>query len=240
MSNVENQPEGSIMLAFAPFDGAVQAAADTVSAIAAVAAPLAGGNATALAIVGCTIAVRLLLLPLSLLQIRGEQRRAALAPRLRELQRRHRDDREQLHAEIVALYRSSGASPLAGCLPALLQAPFFLVLYRLATHPPAGSELLTASLFGVPLGHQLVDGLAGAAAPVFAGLFGLLAVVAWATSRRLRRQATAGTPRLVALLPYATLLVAGIAPLAAGLYLLTTTACTAVLYGVTARNGAGP
>jgi YidC/Oxa1 family membrane protein insertase len=220
------------MLAFAPFDGAVEAAATAVSAIATVVVPVAGGNATALAIVGFTIAVRLALLPLSLLQLRGERRRAELGPRLRELQRRHRDDPNRFQAETLALYRATGASPFTGCLPALLQAPFFLVMYRLATHPPAGSDLLTDSMFGVSLGHQLIDGLAGAAAPVFAGLLLSLAGLAWWQSRRMRRQATAGMPRLVALLPYATLLVAGIAPLAAGLYLLTTTACTAILYRV--------
>jgi YidC/Oxa1 family membrane protein insertase len=97
----------------------------------------------------------------------------------------------------------------------------------------------------VPLGHQLADGLAGAAGPVFAGLFMLLAGVAWWLSRRLRRQAAAapgpaaGLARVVPLLPYGTLLVAAITPLAAGLYLLTTTACTAVLHRITAPASGG-
>jgi YidC/Oxa1 family membrane protein insertase len=216
------------MLTFAPLDGAVNAAATAVSALAAAAAPLAGANATALAIVAVTIIVRLAISPLSYLQAQGERRRAALAPRLRELQSRHRDDRERLHAETIALYRTEGVNPFGGCLPALLQAPFFLVMYRLATRPPAGTDLLAESLFGVPLGHHLADGLAGAAGPVFAGLFALLAAVAWWLSRRLRSQATGGLARVVRLLPWGTLPVAAIAPLAAGLYLLATTAWTAL------------
>jgi YidC/Oxa1 family membrane protein insertase len=217
------------VLTFAPLDGAVGVAAHLVSTLATAAAPLAGANAAAVGIIGLTVVVRLLLSPLSYLQARGERRRATLAPRLRELQHRYRDDRPRLHTETMALYRDTGVNPLGGCLPVLLQAPFFLVIYRLATSPPAGHELLTGSLFGVPLWHQLADGLAGAAGPVFAGLFVLLAVVAWQMSRRIRRAVAgndpaAGVARVVPLLPYGTLLVAAFVPLAAGLYLLATTA----------------
>ena len=126
------------MLTFAPLDGAVSAAAHLVSIFTTAAAPLAGANAAAVGIIGLTVAVRLLLSPLSYLQVRGERRRATLAPRLRELQDRYRDDRPRLQAETMALYRDAGVNPLGGCLPALLQAPFFLVMYRLATSPPAG------------------------------------------------------------------------------------------------------
>ena len=166
------------MLSFAPLDAAVGVAGTIVSTVATVAAPVAGANAAALAIVGLTIAVRLLISPLSYLQVRAERRRAGLAPRLRDLHRSHRDDPARLRAELAVLYRAEGVNPLGGCLPALLQAPFFLVMYRLATAPPAGIPLLDQTLFGVPLGHQLADGLAGAAGPVFAGLLAFLAALA--------------------------------------------------------------
>jgi YidC/Oxa1 family membrane protein insertase len=231
------------MLMFPPLDAAVGTAAAVVSTFAAIAAPLAGANATALAIVGFTLVVRLAISPLSYLQVRAERGRAALAPRLRELHRRHRDDRARLQAELMALYRAERVNPFGGCLPALLQAPFFLVMYRLATDPPAGGDLLAETLFGVPLGHRLADGLAGAAAPVFACLLVLLAVLAWWLSRRLRRRMSAGGPdapaplaRLLPLLPYGTLAVAAFTPLAAGLYLLTTTAWTALEHA-TLRRG---
>lgn len=227
------------MLAFPPLDAAVGIAATTVSALTAIAGPIAGVNATAAGIVGVTILIRLLLSPLSYLQVRAERRRAALAPRLKELQRRYRHDRARLNAETLALYRTEKANPLGGCLPALLQAPFFLVMYRLATHPPAGAGLLEEPLFGVALGHHLLDGLTGAAGPVFGVLFLALAAVAFGLSRRHRRAAAAGAAaanedggpaatlaRLLPLLPYTTLVVAAVVPLAAGLYLVTTTAWT--------------
>lgn len=247
------------MLAFPPLDGAVAVAGAAVATLAVTATPLAGANATGLAIVAATILVRLLLSPLSYLQARGERRRAALAPRLRDLQRRYQHDRARLSAETMALYRSAGVNPLGGCLPVLAQTPFFLVMYRLAIAPPASAPLLDGSLFSVALGHRLADGLAGAAGPVFGVLFAGLAGLAWWLSRRARRTAadqaaagaterggsaagqgasTAALVRLAPLLPYGTLLVAAVVPLAAVLYLVTTTAWTALEHAVLRRPAA--
>lgn len=248
------------MLAFAPFDAAVDAASTAVTALATALEPLAGGAAAAVAIVLATVVVRLLISPLTVAQIRGERRRAALAPRVRELQLRYADDPARLRDELAALYRSAGVSPLAGCLPALLQAPFFLVMYRLFSTDD-GTGLLAERLAGVPLGQHLTDGLAGAAGPLFGVLLAGLAALAWLTSRRMRRAATGvvlpGGPagpaagpggaagdaaavlgRLLPLLPYATLVVALVLPLGGVLYLLTTTAWTAAEQTVLRRERA--
>ncbi len=240
------------MLAFAPLDAATGVAFSVVSTLASTVAPLAGGVATAAAIVLFTLGVRLLISPLTYAQVRGERRRAALAPRIAGLQRRHRGDPARLGTEVAALYRAEGVSPAAGCLPALLQMPFFLVMYRLFTSPTVTGRpngLLTERLFGVPLGSHLGDaaGAAGAALPVFAVLLALLALLAWWSSRRMRRAGVlAGAPadagtglaavgRVLPLLPYATPLVAAVAPLAAGLYLVTTTAFTALEHALLRR-----
>src|SRR5262245_49351324 len=119
------------MLAFAPLDGAVGAAYHLVTALARGLEPLFAGGATAAAIIAFTAGVRLMLLPLTLRQIRGERANARLLPQARELRERHRADPAKLSSELVALYRTEGASPLGGCLPALLQVPFFMVMYRL-------------------------------------------------------------------------------------------------------------
>ncbi|BCL13707.1 YidC/Oxa1 family membrane protein insertase [Micromonospora sagamiensis] len=266
------------MLAFAPLDAAVDVASHAVSALATALAPLSGGAATAVAIVGFTVAVRLLIAPLTVAQVRGERRRAALAPQVGELRRRYADDPVRLQRELLDLYRSAGASPLAGCLPALLQAPFFLVMYRLFT---AGDQSpLTGWLVGVPLGHELGDGLAGAAGPVWGVLLAALLALAWLASRRMRRTMAAGSAssggssasagpvssggpassggpvssggpaavggvagdlgatvgRILPLLPYATLPVALVVPLAGVLYLVTTTAFTALEHTVLRRG----
>ncbi|MEU4792932.1 membrane protein insertase YidC [Micromonospora tulbaghiae] len=231
------------MLAFAPLHSAASAAATVVTWLADVLAPLTGGAATAAAIVLFTVAVRLLISPLTVAQVRGERRRTALAPEVRELQRRYADDPARLQSEVFALYRNAGASPVAGCLPALLQAPFFLVMYRVFATGDGAPELLGERLAGVPLGWHLGDGLAGPVPLVFGVLLAALLALAWWSSRRMRRAAAAtgtvaGTPtegpgaavlgRLLPLLPYGTVLVALVVPLAAVLYLVTTTAWTAL------------
>ncbi|WP_344750482.1 YidC/Oxa1 family membrane protein insertase, partial [Micromonospora olivasterospora] len=97
----------------------------------------------------------------------------------------------RLRTELFALYRSAGASPVAGCLPALLQAPFFLVMYRLFSTDEGGTALLAERLAGVPLGWHLADGLTGAAGPLFGALLAALLALAWWSSRRARRAAAA-------------------------------------------------
>ncbi|MET7746971.1 membrane protein insertase YidC [Micromonospora sp. NPDC005367] len=256
------------MLAFAPLHAVVGVAGTALAHLTALLEPIAGGVATAAAIVLFTVAVRLLLSPLTVAQVRGERRRAALAPQVRELQRRYANDPTRLQSELFALYRSAGANPVAGCLPMLLQAPFLLVTYRLFSTTEGGTGLLDERLAGVPLGHHFGDGLVGAAGPLFALLLTALAVLAWLASRRMRRAAAgpgAGTPvaagggsardgdgaaaglpgaallgRLLPLLPYTTVLVAPVLPLAALLYLVTTTAWTALEQAVLRRPQAGP
>ncbi|MGV9215500.1 YidC/Oxa1 family membrane protein insertase [Micromonospora sp. RB23] len=243
------------MLAFTPLHTVIGVAGGALSWLTDLLEPLAGGAATVAAIVLLTVAVRLLITPLTVAQVRGERRRAALAPQVRELQQRYADDPATLQREVFALYRSAGANPVAGCLPLLIQAPFLLVLYRLFATDEGGTGLLDERLAGVPLGHHLGDGLAGAAGPLFAGLLLALLALAWWSSRRARRASAAvgtvaGTPvegpgaatlgRLLPLLPFTTVLVALVLPLAAVIYLVTTTAWSALEQVVLRRPQAAP
>ncbi|WP_063746861.1 YidC/Oxa1 family membrane protein insertase [Catenuloplanes japonicus] len=227
------------MLAFGPIDGAAGIAGTVVSSIASFTAPLTGTAATAIAIILFTMGVRLLISPLTWAQIRGQRRTAALAPRLRELQDKHRKDPAALQAEMMKLYREEGASPLGGCLPALLQIPFFTVMYRLFTTPQIAGEhnaLLDERFFGTPLDAHVTDG----GLVLFGVLLTMLTVLAWWSSRRMAlvQAATPVSPdappgqaqimRLMRYLPYGTVLFACIVPLAAVLYLVTTTTWTAV------------
>lgn len=162
-----------------------------------------GGAATAIAV--CTLAVRLLLLPLTVRAVRAQR---------------------------------------GGALFGLLQAPVFFVLYRLfyapriAGHPNA---LLSQALFGVRLGARFPAG-GGSHLLVFGVLFAALGLLGWWFSRWSRRVARAtGTPAgwLVRLAPYATVAVAAYVPLAAGIYLVTTRAVSAV-ETVVLRTGLPP
>lgn len=204
------------MSLFDLFDGAVGAAHCAIEQLATVVP-------AALAVILFTLLVRLLISPLSYLQVRGERRRRALAPQIAKLQEKYRTDARKLAAETIALQRANGVGPVVGLLPGLVQAPFFLIMYRVALEAPAGYFL------GVPLAAHLVAGL-----PAFALLLTLAGVLAWWTSRRMR--ALSGSPPLIRCLPYLTVLAVAWMPLAAGLYLVTSAAWTALEHLVWQRG----
>jgi YidC/Oxa1 family membrane protein insertase len=214
------------------FDAPISAAYTLVSWLASLVEPLTGPYSAVVAIVLCTVAVRLLLLPLSLAALRGERSRTTLLPQIRDLSAKHKDDPERLRQEIAELQQSSGTTVLAGCLPMLAQLPFFWLLYTVfSTAVVAGqaNQLLAGTVLGAGLGlHWPLI----AATPAYVVLAVLLAVVAYFSSRRQVRQLDESAPalsrRLARVLPYGTLVTAAFIPLAAGLYLLTTTTWTLV------------
>ncbi|HEY7595404.1 MAG TPA: membrane protein insertase YidC [Actinophytocola sp.] len=89
----------------------------------------ASGLAWALAVVFLVFTVRALLLRPALGQLRAARRARELAPQLAKLREKYAGDRQRLTQEMRKLYAEHGASPLGGCLPALLQIPVFLSLY---------------------------------------------------------------------------------------------------------------
>ncbi|GAA3176587.1 MULTISPECIES: YidC/Oxa1 family membrane protein insertase [Streptomyces] len=224
--------------------------------------PFFGASATAAAIVLCTLAVRAALHPLARAAARGEKARAALAPQLTALQRKHKRDPEKLRRATTELYATTGASPLAGCLPSLLQLPVFFVMYHLFS--TGGSGLLGHTLLGAPLGGHWTQALAdggpfGPQGLVYLGLFALVTAVATWNLRRARAAAArrpagespalpgaAGLTKALPLLSYATLITVAVVPLAAALYVVTTTAWTAAERALIHRErpavaaGAGP
>ena len=228
---------------FSLLGAAVGAAYHAVSALALVLAPLPGGLAAAAAIVIFTLAVRLLLLPLSYYAIRGQACQARLAPQIQALRQRHAAHPERLQRELTALYRREGTGVFAGFLPLLLQLPLLSIVYALfrsGTIAGQPNGLLGHDLLGAPLGSHWLSGPGplSAQGAVFLGLFALLAVAAWLAARVARKIAAQQAPAppappggavgwLVRVLPYTTLAIAAVMPLAAGLYLLTTTAWAA-------------
>ncbi len=238
----------------------VDAAYHLVSGLTGILSPVLGGLAAVAAIVVFTMAVRLLLMPLSLRALRGQAAQARLAPQLLALRQRHGKQPERLQREMAALYKREGTSMFAGFAPLLLQWPFLSVMYLLFRSPTVGgtaNTLLTHDLLGVPLGAHWLSGTGPASAQgaVFLGLFVLLAGLCWLSARLGRlmtAQATgtspapgaAGSPGLlVRALPYLTVVIAAFAPLAAGIYLLTTLAWSLaerMLYSRSARRKAGP
>jgi YidC/Oxa1 family membrane protein insertase len=96
-------------------------------------APIFGkssGASWALSIVLLTMAMRLLLFPLFVKQIKNQRAMNALQPKMKELQAKYKNDKEKLNQEMMALWKEHGANPFAGCLPLLVQMPVFFALFR--------------------------------------------------------------------------------------------------------------
>jgi YidC/Oxa1 family membrane protein insertase len=92
--------------------------------------PDAGGT-WALSIIGLTLVVRALLIPLFVKQIKSSRNMQLIQPKVKELQKKYGHDRERLAAETMALYKETGTNPFASCLPILVQMPIFLALFRM-------------------------------------------------------------------------------------------------------------
>ncbi|MGZ6792480.1 MAG: membrane protein insertase YidC [Mycobacteriales bacterium] len=92
--------------------------------------PAGSGWAWGLSIVLLTISVRVLLFPLFVKQIKSQRRMQELAPKIKELQTKHKGDRETLNTELMKLYKDHGTNPISGCLPLVLQLPIFFALFR--------------------------------------------------------------------------------------------------------------
>ncbi|HET8985647.1 MAG TPA: membrane protein insertase YidC [Trueperaceae bacterium] len=83
-----------------------------------------------LSIIVLTLMFRVVVWPLISTQTRSMFGMQALQPKIKELQRKHKDDREKLTQETMKLYREAGVNPAGGCLPILLQMPLFIILWR--------------------------------------------------------------------------------------------------------------
>jgi YidC/Oxa1 family membrane protein insertase len=230
---------------FAPIAAVLDAAYSVVTALAALLEPIAGAAGSALAIVLITLALRTVLIPVGASQVRAEFTRRRLAPRLQQLQKKYKKNPQLLQQKTMEFYASEKASPLAGMLPTLLQAPVLSVVYGLFILPTINGHsngLLAQHLLGVPLGTSMVHLLGarplGPDVLVFAGLLLVIGVVAYAARRVALRLATPlpddaapGMRRVNAALswlPFLTMLFAALVPLAATIYLTVTTAWTLV------------
>jgi YidC/Oxa1 family membrane protein insertase len=102
---------------------------------------LLGTNWTwVLAIVFLVVTVRVVLFPIFVKQIKSQRAMQALQPRVKELQEKHKGDRETLQKAMMELYKVEKANPLMGCLPMFLQIPVFLGLFHTLRHLVPGKN----------------------------------------------------------------------------------------------------
>ena len=225
-----------------------------VFALTTVLTPVLGGLAAVAGIIVITIAVRLLVSPLTFRALRGQAAQTRLAPEIQRLRQRYGKQPERLQREVTALYQREGTSMFAGFAPLLVQWPVFSVLYLLFRSPTVGggaNRLLSRDLLGVPLGSHWLSGagVLSAHGVVFLGVLAVLASACWYAARVARRAlpqpalapaaasasakpspAAPGSGALTAfgkVAPYLTVVIAAFAPLAGVIYLVTSTGWSA-------------
>jgi YidC/Oxa1 family membrane protein insertase len=103
------------------------------------------GWAWALSIVGLTVVVRILLIPLFVRQIHSSRRMQLIQPEMQKIQKKYKGKRDPesqkaQQAEIMDLYRRTGTNPFSSCLPILIQSPFFFALFQLLNNLKAQAE----------------------------------------------------------------------------------------------------
>ena len=82
-----------------------------------------------LSIIGLVILIRIILIPLFVKQIKSQRALTALQPHMKEIQKKHKDDRQKQSEEMMKLYKEHKTNPLASCFPILAQAPIFFALF---------------------------------------------------------------------------------------------------------------
>ncbi len=81
-------------------------------------------------IVILTILIKLVLYPLSYKGMMSMQKLKDLAPKMKEIQVKYKDDKQKQSMHMMELYKKHGANPMGGCLPLILQIPVFFAIYR--------------------------------------------------------------------------------------------------------------
>ncbi|HHY17796.1 MAG TPA: YidC/Oxa1 family membrane protein insertase, partial [Firmicutes bacterium] len=108
-----------------------------------------------LSIIGLTVLVRLLILPITIMQGRSAQRMAIIQPELEKIQKKYKDDPERLNLEIMDIYRRNKANPASSCILPLIQLPVLWAMIRaLEAHPAMKEGVFLGLKLGEPAMQQ--------------------------------------------------------------------------------------
>jgi YidC/Oxa1 family membrane protein insertase len=196
--------------------------------------PLLGSQSYWFSIVLLTVAVRILLIPLTVKQVKSTRVMQELAPEIKKLQAKHKNDRTKLNEEMMALYKERGFNPMAGCWPLLAQAPFFFALYQVIFRPVIAGEpniLYGKTFFGIPLQqHWLAlagwDKIISAAGLTILILTTIMALTTYISQRQLMNKQTAQVnpqqQTIMKIMPLMFFVFAVNVPLAVIIYWVTT------------------
>ncbi|WP_214107901.1 membrane protein insertase YidC [Acrocarpospora catenulata] len=123
----------------------------------------ASGLNWALTIITLTVLMRILIFPLFLKQMRSSKKMQELAPKIQDLRKRYKNDKQRMNQEVMRVYQEAGANPLGGCLPILAQFPIFISMFtvlnaiahgqhdKFGMTPELVDSARAAHIFGAPL-----------------------------------------------------------------------------------------
>ena len=170
---------------------------------------IGGGWAWALSIVGLTVVVRIVLIPLFVKQIHSSRRMQLIQPEMQKIQAKYKgktdpESRQAMTQETMDLYKKTGTNPFSSCLPILLQSPFFFALFTVlnnlkgiaeGTHPAIGPitpavahEIESSNIFGAPFSSTFMGSTDTATKIVTVVLIILMSVSTFTTQRQLMRK----------------------------------------------------
>lgn len=83
-----------------------------------------------LAIILMTIAIKLVMFPLTQKQMKSMRGMQAIQPKIKNIQDKYKDDPQTMQRKVMELYKEHGVSPFGGCLPLIIQMPIFIAFYQ--------------------------------------------------------------------------------------------------------------
>ncbi len=90
-----------------------------------------------LAIIVFTVAIKLILIPLTLPQIKSSKKMQDIQPQLTKIQNKYKNDPETMNQKVMELYQKNNINPMSGCLPLLIQLPILWALFAMFRDYPA-------------------------------------------------------------------------------------------------------
>lgn len=171
--------------------------------------PADSGWAWAFSIVGLTVLVRVLLIPIFVRQIHASRKMQLIQPEMQKIQAKYKgksdpESRQAMTQETMDLYKRTGTNPFSSCLPIILQSPFFFALFHLlynikdiadgklsAMGPmtkAVAAQAEASSLFGAQLSSTFVTSTALNPKILAAALIVLMSVTTFTTQHQLMRK----------------------------------------------------
>ncbi len=170
---------------------------------------IGGGWAWALSIVGLTVVVRIVLIPLFVKQIHASRKMQLIQPEVQKIQAKYKgktdpESRQAMTQETMDLYKRTKTNPFSSCLPILLQSPFFFALFTvlnnlkaisLGNHPTIGpidqhvaAQIESSDIFGAPFSSTFMGSSDAATKIVTMVLILLMSLTTFTTQRQLMRK----------------------------------------------------